>query len=168
MSTTRTPVPPTPTGERPVDRSSLLVLAGFLVATFAVAGLGGLATASNVDGWYATAVRPSFSPPNWLFAPVWTTLYALMAVAAWLVWRRRGDLRLWWAQLVVNLAWTPTFFALQWLWGAVGVIVVLDLLVIATIVGFARVSRPAAALLVPYLAWIGFATALNIGVAALN
>ena len=152
-----------------VDRPrSLVWLVGLLVASFAVAALGGIATAGNVDGWYASADKPSFNPPNWLFAPVWTTLYAAMAVAAWLVWRRGGDLWTWWVQLALNLAWTPVFFAGQWLWPALVVIIALDVAVAVTTVAFWRVSRPAGLLFVPYLAWVLFATALNTAIAALN
>jgi benzodiazapine receptor len=97
-------------------------------------------------------------------------------VAAWLVWVHRDrdrseaarGLRWWWVQLVLNLAWTPVFFALQWLWPALGVILALDVAVAATALAFKHVSRLAATLLLPYLAWITFATALNVGVAALN
>lgn len=151
-----------------------LALLGFLLATFVVAALGGLATAGNVDGWYASADKPPFNPPNWLFGPVWTVLYIAMAVAAWLVWRtadsptRTRFLQVWWVQLAFNLAWTPTFFAAELLWPAVGVIVVLDVLVALTIVLAWRVSRVAGSLLLPYLAWVLFATALNVSLAVLN
>lgn len=151
--------------ERP---RSLLWLAGFLAAAFAVAALGSLATINNVDGWYADAAKPPFNPPNWLFGPVWTILYAAMAVAAWLVWRKGGDLRLWWIQLAINLAWTPVFFAAELLWPGLVVIVALDIAVAVTMVRFWRISRPAGALFVPYLAWVLFATALNASIAWLN
>lgn len=151
--------------ERP---RSPLRLAGFLVAAFAVAALGSLATISNVDGWYADADKPPFNPPNWLFGPVWTILYAAMAVAAWLVWRRGGDLRLWWIQLAINLAWTPVFFAAELLWPGLVVILAFDVAVAVTMVRFWRVSRPAGALFAPYLAWVLFATALNASIAWLN
>jgi tryptophan-rich sensory protein len=98
-----------------------------------------------------------------------------MAVAAWLVHRRREDhpaapgvLRLWWLQLAVNFAWTPVFFAAQWLFAGLAVIVLLDVLVAVLLVRAWRVSRPAGLLLAPYLAWILYATALNVGVALLN
>jgi len=144
------------------------MLVGLLLATFAVAGLGSLATTSGVDGWYQDADKPWFNPPNWLFAPVWTVLYAAMAVAAWLVWRRGGDLRLWWLQLLLNLAWTPVFFALEQRWAGLVVIVALDIAIALTLRSFWRVSRAAGVLLVPYLAWTLFATALNLAIAALN
>jgi benzodiazapine receptor len=153
------------TTDRP---GSLLRLAGFLLAAFAVAALGRIATAGSVDGWYADADKPPFNPPDWVFAPVWTTLYAAMAVAAWLVWRAGGDLRWWWAQLALNLAWTPAFFGAQWLWPALAVIIALDVAVAVTMIRFWNVSRPAGALFVPYLAWVLFATALNAAIAVLN
>lgn len=149
-------------------------LVGFGAASAAVAWLGSMATLDNVRGWYAAAEKPGFTPPNWLFGPVWTLLYALIAVSAWLVWLRRREQGVgaalgWWAaQLALNLAWTPTFFALRWLWPAAVVIVALDAAVVVTMVKFWRVRRVAGALLVPYLAWIAFATALNVSIAALN
>jgi benzodiazapine receptor len=146
-----------------------LVLVGFLAASLAVAVLGGLATANNVDGWYADAEKPAWTPPNSVFGPVWTVLYVVMAVAAWLVWReggwarRRGPLGLYAAQLALNLAWTPTFFAAERLGVAMAVIVALDVVLAATVVAFWRVRPLAGALLVPYLGWCLFATSLNAG-----
>lgn len=156
--------------------SSPLALLVYVAAVVAVAGLGGLASTSGIEGWYADAERPWFTPPDWLFGPVWTVLYAAMAVAAWLVHRIRDRhphdaaavLRLWWAQLAVNLAWTPVFFGLRWLWGGLAVIVLLDVLVALLVARCWRLNRAAAMLLVPYLVWIGYATALNTGIAVLN
>ncbi|WP_035303094.1 TspO/MBR family protein [Actinokineospora inagensis] len=142
-------------------------LGGFGLLSYGVAALGALATTGNVDGWYASAGKPGFTPPNWLFGPVWTVLYGLIAVAGWVVWRRRdrGGLALWGVQLGLNLIWTPMFFAWRWLWPAFVVIVLLDVAVAATIV---RGRRVVGWLLAPYLGWILFASALNAGVAALN
>ncbi|WP_294180309.1 TspO/MBR family protein [uncultured Schumannella sp.] len=159
---------------------SVLALILFLVISFAVAAFGGLSTAGNVDGWYAEAAQPAWTPPNVVFGPVWTVLYTLMSVAAWLVWRtpdsaaRGRALRLYVAQLAVNAIWTPVFFGLEpflgapALWIALVIIVVLDVLVIATIVRFAPLSRLAAAALVPYALWALYATTLNAGLAVLN
>lgn len=146
----------------------LPLLIGLLVATFAVAALGSLSTIGNVDGWYADAEKPWFTPPNSVFGPAWGFLYLTMAVAAWLAARAGASLHLWWAQLAVNLVWTPVFFALAWLWVGVAVIVVLDVLVAITTVVFWRRSVAAGLLMTPYLAWILFASALNLGVAILN
>ncbi len=157
------------------SRSALVVYA---LAVVVVAAVGGLATSSGqgADGWYAGADKPAFTPPGWLFGPVWTVLYAAMALAAWRLSRRRADgdpraaglLRLWWVQLALNFLWTPLFFAGQLLWLALVDIVLLDVLVAVLVVRSWRVDRLAGALLAPYLAWILFATALNAGVAALN
>lgn len=164
---------------------SVLVLAAFLAISFAVAAVGSIATAGNVSGWYAEATKASWNPPNWLFGPAWTLLYTLMSVAAWLVWRagRRGTAdptavrrALGWyvAQLVLNAVWTPVFFGLYptlgppALWIAIVIIVALDLAVLFTMLAFWRVSRAASWLLVPYWAWVLFATTLNWALAALN
>jgi benzodiazapine receptor len=166
---------PNSTGPTTRSPAAWLVLAGFLGATYGVALLGSLATRSSVQSWYDEADKPPLTPPSWVFGPVWTTLYGLIAVAAWLAWRRRGEhpavttgLRLWWVQLALNLAWTPVFFGLQWLWPGLAIIVALDVLVVLVILRFRRVSWPAALLLVPYLLWLCFATWLNLGVAWLN
>jgi benzodiazapine receptor len=168
----------TPT--RPSRARSVLALVAFLGISYAVAALGSLATITHVDGWYADAEKVFWTPPNVVFGPVWTLLYALMSVAAWLVWRERGraDIRrpltLYVAQLVLNALWTPVFFALYpltgvaALWLAAAIIVALDVMVLLTMLSFWRVRRIAAVLLIPYWAWVLYATTLNIGDAVLN
>ena len=157
----------------------LLGLLAFLAASALVAGLGGLATANNVNGWYATADKAPWSPPNWVFGPVWTLLYTAMAVAAWLVWRRRTAetrpaLTAYAVQLVLNLLWTPVFFGLypvlgtSALWIAFGIIVALAAAVAVTILYFGPISRTAGLLLLPYLSWIVFAASLNLWAALHN
>ena len=121
----------------------------------------------NAREFYAQLSTPEWAPPGWLFGPVWTTLYFLMAIAAWLVWRdrgwkqARGALALYLVQLAVNAAWSWVFFA--WRRGqlALVVVVVLGVLIVFTIVAFARVRKSAALLLLPYLLWVSFATALT-------
>ena len=143
-----------------------LGLAGWLAVTAIAAALGGLASARAAD-FYSTLDRPAWAPPSWLFGPVWTVLYILIAIAAWLVWRERGwqgargALSLFLVQLALNALWTWIFFA--WRMGAVALaeIVVLALLIMATMAAFARVRTAAAVLLVPYLLWVLFATALT-------
>jgi benzodiazapine receptor len=159
---------------------SVLVLVAFIAIALAVGGLGSLATIQNVDGWYADAAKAPWSPPNAIFGPVWTFLYTAMAVAAWLVWRQRKrldvrrPLTLYVIQLVLNSIWTPVFFGLYpaigvaALWAALVIIVAIDVMVLLTMIAFWRVSKPAAWLLVPYWAWVLFATTLNAAVAALN
>lgn len=177
---TTTPIPVLVERRRPLDLGSILVLVLFLIISAAVAAFGALTTISTVDGWYAGAEKVAWSPPNWLFGPVWTTLYAAMGVAAWLVWRRRHffyvgpALTLYVGQLFLNSVWTPVFFGgyeiigSTALWIGFVVIAVLDICVAATIVAFWHVSRVAGILLIPYLVWILYATTLNLGLAILN
>ena len=150
-----------------------LGLLGWAFLTFAAAALGALATA-DAGAFYAELARPSWAPPGWLFGPVWSALYALMAVSAWLVWRERGfagarmALALFLAQLAANALWSWLFFA--WHQGglASGEVVVLWALIVATIAAFHRISTLAAVLLYPYLAWVTFASALTFTVWRLN
>lgn len=150
----------------------------FLLASVVVAGIGTLATLNNVDGWYADAAKPSWTPPNWLFGPMWSLLYAGMAFAGWRVWssrdpRRRSALILYWVQLALNFAWTPIFFAgypgwgVPALWAGAVVIVLLDVCVFACILLFWRASRVAAVIMAVYLLWLLYASTLNFGVAVL-
>ena len=144
---------------------SLLV---FLLLASAAGGVGSLAMP---DAWYAALAKPSFNPPNGVFAPVWTALFVLMAVAAWRVYRHAGfgaAIALWLAQLVFNAAWSPLFFGLHRIGLALADIVVLLALILATSIAFFRIDRIAAALLLPYLAWVAFATALTLAIFRLN
>lgn len=147
-------------------------LAAFLVATLAVGGLGSLATMPEIVGWYAGLNKPSFNPPNWIFGPVWTTLYVFMAVAAWRVWRRAGlrnfAMALFALQLAFNLAWSFIFFAAHAPGPALAELLGLDVLVVWTAIRFGRVDEIAGWLFVPYAAWVGFATVLNAAVWHLN
>jgi len=149
----------------------LLALAGWLLICFAAATMGGLFMPGE---WYASLKKPSWNPPGWVFGPVWTALYTMMAVAAWLVWRHGGwaaqrrPLGLFLAQLVLNAAWTPLFFGLHWPGVAFFEIVLLWLAIAATIAAFRPVSRAAMGLLMPYLAWVSFAAALNFTLWRLN
>lgn len=144
-----------------------LGLLGWLLACIATGALGGLASVQARD-FYAQLVQPTWAPPGWLFGPVWTTLYLMMAVAAWLVWRRAGwsgaraALTLFVLQLAVNALWTWLFFAWRQGGWALAEIAVLWLLIAGTIALFWRVQRLAALLLLPYLAWVSFAAALNL------
>lgn len=140
-----------------------LGLAGFLAAVTAAALLGVLGVTGTTDE-YRNLNQPSWAPPSWLFGPVWTTLYAMIAVAGWLVWRRTGwtrALTVYAVQLTLNAIWTPIFFGAGQYGLAFIDIVVLWVLIGTTIWLFRPVSRPAAALLLPYWAWVTFATALN-------
>ncbi|MFE5838176.1 TspO/MBR family protein [Arthrobacter sp. NPDC056493] len=157
----------------------LLALLAFLAGSALVAWLGSQATISNVTGWYAAADKAPWSPPNWVFGPVWTALYTAMAVAGWLVWRsrspeRRTALTAYGVQLALNLAWTPVFFGLYPVWGsaalwlALGIIIALALAVAATVLLFGPIRRTAGLLMLPYLSWVIFASSLNLWAAANN
>jgi benzodiazapine receptor len=144
-------------------------LAGWVLGSFAAAAVGGVASA-NAGDFYQQLARPGWAPPPWLFGPVWSVLYLLMGIAAWLVWRERGfrgartALTLFVVQLAANALWTWLFFA--WRRGALafGEILLLWVLIAATILAFWRVRPLAGALLLPYLLWVSFATALTFAV----
>lgn len=134
---------------------------------------GGLAIGAltGPDAWYAALTKPSFNPPGWLFGPVWTVLYVLIAVAGWRSFRRARDsraMKLWWAQLVLNFLWSPTFFAAH----QIGLALAVVLLLLAAILAFIAVSwrqdRMAAWLFTPYAAWVSFASLLNASILVLN
>lgn len=151
---------------------SLAVFAGSAIAVGAAAVVGGLAAGRAAPGYYETLDRPSWSPPAGVFAPVWSVLYVSMATAAWLVAREgleRDDVRLalglFGTQLVLNAAWTPLFFGAQRPGLAAADIVALLVVLAATVVAFWRVRPAAGALMVPYLVWVAFATALNLAIA---
>ncbi len=137
--------------------------------------IGSVFTAPAIPNWYATLQKPAFTPPNWLFAPAWITLYLLMGIAAFLVWRVglenrrvRTALIIFLVQLVLNALWSVVFFGMQSPLYGVIVIAILWLMILLTILKFARISATAAWLLVPYILWVSFATALNISIWILN
>lgn len=140
---------------------------------FAAAAVGSVATSFSVGGWYQTLAKPPWTPPNWVFGPVWTVLYAAMGVAAWLVWRtvtpvRQRALALFGLQLMLNVAWSWLFFAFRRIDLALVGIVLLWMAIALTIAAFARARRAASWLLVPYLAWVSFAAVLNAALLRLN
>jgi tryptophan-rich sensory protein len=145
----------------PTPARSVIALAGLIVVTFC-APLAGIF--SPPGEWYASLNKPEWNPPPWIFGPVWTALYLMMAIAAWLVWRRDGwrrPLWLYFTQLALNAAWTPIFFGAREIGWALVVILVLWAVILVTLLAFLRVSRPAGSMLVPYLAWVFFASVLN-------
>ena len=154
--------------------ADLAALAFFLALCLGVGALGGMVSATSVQTWYGGLAKPWFNPPNAVFGPVWTLLYVLMAIAAWRVWRAgdrdtvRGPLTLFALQLAINLGWSVVFFGLQKIGSAVATIMVLDVAALVTTLAFRTVDRTAALLMTPYLAWVAFATVLNIAVWRLN
>ena len=152
-------------------RRQILALIGWLVLCFAASGT---AVFVSTGGWYAQLQKPSWNPPAWIFGPVWTVLYIMMAVAAWMVWRvggwrRQGRaLGLFLGQWLLNALWTPLFFGLHQPLLAFVEIVALWVVLVATVIAFGRVRRAAAVLLLPYLAWVSFAAVLNFTIWWLN
>lgn len=137
--------------------------------------VGSLATRPAIPGWYAGLAKPSFAPPNWLFGPAWTLLYILMGIASFLVWKQglaapgvKPALVFYLVQLALNLAWSWLFFALRSPLAGLAEIVVLWCAILVTIVLFFRVSTAAGILMLPYIGWVSFASALNAGIWALN
>ncbi len=145
-----------------------LVLPLFLLLALAAAALGAFAPPGD---WYATLNKPSFNPPAWVFGPVWTVLYVMIAVAGWRIWRvapKSVAMLLWFVQLALNAAWSPTFFGAQQIGLALVVIVAMWLAIGATIRAAWPIDKSAALLLVPYWAWVSFATVLNAALWKLN
>ena len=145
---------------------NLIGLAGWLLVSFAAAAVGAAASA-DAPSFYAELVKPDWAPPAWVIGPVWTVLYLLMGIAAWLVWTERGrrlakaGLGLFLVQLAANALWSWIFFAWRSGAWAFAEIVILWTLILATVIVFARVRAAAAALLGPYLAWVSFAVWLT-------
>ncbi len=146
-----------------------------LAICFAAEGLGGLFTAQSVGAWYLTLQKPAFTPPGWIFGPVWTLLYLMMGIALYLIWKRagsgaevRGAVTLFAFQLLLNVAWSAVFFGRQSPLGGLLIIVALWLTLALTIWRFRQISPLAAGLLLPYLAWTSFAAVLNFAIWRLN
>lgn len=161
-----------------LTRRDVIGLLAFLVLCFMVSAIGGAVTASSVGTWYAGLEKPSFNPPNWVFAPVWTALYAMMAVAGWRVWRgpdfarrsasKRAALTAFGIQLALNLAWSCLFFGAREPGLAFVEVIVFLAAIVWTAVLFHHHDRIAAMLFVPYTAWVSFAAVLNAEVWRLN
>jgi len=145
-----------------------------LMICLGAGGLGAMATTPEIEGWYKTLEKPAWNPPDWVFGPVWTALYVLMAIAAWIIWKKHGSrpaaipLTLFGIQLLLNIAWSWIFFAAHQPGWAFAEIVILWLAILATTVSFFRESKLAGWLLAPYLAWVSFASVLNFTIWRLN
>ena len=138
-----------------------------------IGATGAFFTVSGVGSWYQSINRPEWNPPSWLFGPVWTTLYVLMGIALYLVWKsdesnKRTAITLWSVQLVVNFLWSLLFFNQHQIGGALIDLVILWLLILLTIFAFAKINKTAAWLLVPYISWVTFAGILNYTIWMLN
>ena len=140
-----------------------------------VGGISGFFTTQSVQGWYATVNKPWFNPPNWIFGPVWTTLYIMMGVAFFLIWKSEADIDLkkqamlfYFVQLALNFCWSLIFFYAQQPGWAFLEIIVMWGMILSTIIWFGKISSPAAWLLVPYIFWVSFAAILNYSIWRLN
>lgn len=149
-------------------------LAIFIAICLGAGGLGAIATTPEIEGWYKTIEKPTWNPPDDVFGPVWTTLYLMMAMAAWLVWKPAGlksaamPLMLFAVQLVLNIAWSWIFFSMHKPGWAFAEIVILWLAIVGTTVTFFRCSKIAGWLMIPYLVWVSFAGVLNFTIWRLN
>lgn len=155
-------------------RLHLPKLLASLAATFFAAFIGSLATTPSVTTWYANLMQPPLTPPGWVFGPVWTLLYLLMAIALYRVWNKPGSparlvaLGAYATQLILNAAWSQIFFRLHLPGYALFDIVLLGAAIVWTMIAFHRLDKTASYLLAPYLAWVSFATYLNAGIWLLN
>jgi len=159
-----------PAQDEPQDR--LNALKYFIILTLSVGALAAAATEPEIALWYAGLAKPAFNPPNWLFAPVWTALYIIMAIAAWRVWRVAGTtsaaLTMFFVQLALNFIWSFVFFRFHRIALALIDIAALFVLIFVMVILFWRSDRLAGVLLLPYLAWVGFAGTLNLAIWQLN
>ena len=152
----------------------LLGLGVFVVLCLAISAIGGWVTADSIGTWYRTLQKPEFNPPDWVFAPVWSLLYLMIALAGWRVWRRRGlagarvAMGAYAAQLALNLAWSFVFFGGQMIGIALAEIVLLLVAIGVNALLFWRIDRMAGWLLTPYAAWVAFASILNFALWRLN
>ena len=158
-----------------MDWNSIIKLVVSIVASFAAGGIGSLFTFKAIPIWYTGLKKPPYTPPNRVFGPVWTTLYVLMGISVFLIWRKGLAIdgaflafALFWIQLVLNALWSIIFFGMKSKGGGAITIIVLWLLILATIIAAFRVSGWAGALLIPYIVWVSIASYLNIGVWLLN
>ena len=158
-----------PAQQNQTRSTSLLSAAVFVVVVVGVGLLIGSVT--RPGEWYEGLVKPAFNPPGWVFGPVWTILYVLIAIAGWRIWRaapRSAAMALWVTQMVLNWLWSPAFFGAQAPWLAMAIIVALLAAIIGFILQAWKHDRVAACLFIPYAAWVAFATLLNGAIAAMN
>lgn len=153
----------------------LKMLVLFIIVCELAGAIGAVFTTPSIPVWYATLLKPSFSPPNWVFFPVWTALYLMMGISAYLVWtfdiRKKnvlGSLMVFFGQLGLNTLWSVVFFGMRSILGGFIIIIAMWFAIAYTIVSFGKISRDAALILFPYLMWVTFATILNFALLILN
>ncbi len=158
-----------------MTRSHFLKLLGAVLVSESAGILGSVFTVSSVTNWYSSLIKPDIAPPSWVFGPVWTTLFALMGIAAFLIWQKGLDrkdvkiaLGIFVFQLVLNILWSIIFFGFRAPGAALVEILFLWFAILVTVVAFVKISKPAAWLLVPYIFWVTFAAYLNLSFWVLN
>jgi benzodiazapine receptor len=158
-----------------MNGSTIVKLVICIIACFAAAGFGSIFTSKAIPDWYRGLKKPPYTPPNWVFGPVWTVLYILMAVSVFLVWQKglaapgvTTAFTLFWIQLAANAIWSYVFFARRSVIGGIINIIILWLLILATVITSFPVSTIAGILLLPYILWVSIAMYLNIGIWVLN
>lgn len=155
--------------------SNPLKAAIFIIGCEAAGMIGTIFTMPAIPTWYSTITKPALNPPSWIFGPVWTTLYALMGIAAFLIWKKgiekkevKSALYVFGLQLILNMAWTPVFFGLRNPGAAYIIIVAMWFSIIWTMIKFYKLNRVATYLLIPYIIWVSFAAYLNLSIWMLN
>jgi tryptophan-rich sensory protein len=153
-------------------KNKFLTFILFFIITYSASLIGGLATINFKEPWYSLIIRPSFSPPDWVFAPVWTTLYFMMTLAVWLFWhstnRDMKTVYIYFIHIIVNTTWSITFFVFHQIAISILVLVILIALIIILIKNFKRVNLISSYLMIPYLLWCCFALVLNVSIFVLN
>ena len=153
-------------------KNKFLTFILFFIITYSASLVGGLATINFKEPWYSLIIRPSFSPPDWVFAPVWTTLYFMMTLAIWLFWhstnRDMKTVYIYFIHIIVNTTWSITFFVFHQIAISILVLIILIALIIILIKNFKRVNLISSYLMIPYLLWCCFALVLNISIFVLN
>ena len=153
-------------------KNKFLTFILFFIITYSASLIGGLATINFKEPWYSLIIRPSFSPPDWVFAPVWTTLYFMMTLAIWLFWhstnRDMKTVYIYFIHIIVNTTWSITFFVFHQIAISILVLIILIALIIILIKNFKRVNLISSYLMIPYLLWCCFALVLNISILVLN
>ena len=153
-------------------KNKFLTFILFFIITYSASLIGGLATINFKEPWYSLIIRPSFSPPDWVFAPVWTTLYFMMTLAVWLFWhstnRDMKTVYIYFIHIIVNTTWSITFFVFHQIAISILVLIILITLIIILIRNFKRVNLISSYLMIPYLLWCCFALVLNVSIFVLN
>jgi len=153
-------------------KNKFLTFILFFIITYSASIIGGLATINFKEPWYSLIIRPSFSPPDWVFAPVWTTLYFMMTLAVWLFWhstnRDMKTVYIYFIHIIVNTTWSITFFVFHQIAISILVLIILITLIIILIKNFKRVNLISSYLMIPYLLWCCFALVLNVSIFVLN